>query len=85
MEVVVDQIKGVLQNVLKLNATENIKPETRLFDDLNLDSTASFELLIALEDVIPGLVIDPDTLERHHFETVGNLAQYVLKHSQTVN
>jgi len=83
METIMIQVKGVLQNVLKLGNLDNLTPETRLFEDLSLDSTSSFELLIALEDVVPGLVINPDTLEQHHFQTLGNLVQYVTENTQS--
>ncbi len=71
-------MKPVLQNVLKLQSVSNVTPETRLFEDLNMDSTSSLELLMALEEVIDGLVIDPETLDVEHFKTVGNLASYIV-------
>ncbi len=74
---VIGKMKTVLQDVLKLDGVDHINGTTRLFEDLNMDSTSSLELLIALEDVVPGLVIDPDTLDMRHFQTVGNLASYV--------
>lgn len=77
MTSIIENMKPVLQNVLKLQTVDNVNPETRLFEDLNMDSTSSLELLMALEEVIDGLVIDPETLDVEHFKTVGNLATYI--------
>ena len=77
MEQLIETIKPVLQNVLKLDSVDHVTAETRLFEELNMDSTSALELLMALEDVIEGLVIDPETLEADHFKSVGNLAGYV--------
>jgi len=56
---------------------DDVAEDTRLFEDLNLDSTTVIELLMALEDVL-GILVDPDTLEPEHFTTVGALADYVM-------
>ena len=56
---------------------DTLAEDTRLFEDLNLDSTTVIELLMALEDVL-GILVDPDTLEPEHFTTVGKLADYVM-------
>jgi acyl carrier protein len=56
---------------------EDVTEDTRLFEDLDLDSTTILELLMALEDVL-GILVDPDTLEPEHFTTVGALAEYVI-------
>ncbi|WP_446750374.1 acyl carrier protein [Streptomyces sp. AC1-42T] len=50
----------------------------RLFDDLGLDSTSVLELLMRLEDEL-GIEFDTDSLEQHHFENVGTLADYVIE------
>jgi acyl carrier protein len=55
---------------------DGVTEDTRLFDDLNLDSTTIIELLMALEDAL-GILVDPDTLEPEHFTTIGSLAEYV--------
>jgi acyl carrier protein len=53
--------------------------DTRLFEDLNLDSTTVIELLMILEDVF-GVLVDPETLQPEHFTTVGALADYIESH-----
>ena len=77
MQTIIETMKPVLKNVLKLDQVETVTDSTRLFEDLNMDSTSSLELLMALEEVVEGLVIDPETLDIEHFKTVGNLANYI--------
>ncbi|MFF4806500.1 acyl carrier protein [Streptomyces sp. NPDC001351] len=55
-----------------------LSDDTRLFEDLHLDSTTSLELLMAMEDSF-GLVVDPETLDMDDFETVGTFAAFVLR------
>ncbi|MEY9870940.1 acyl carrier protein [Streptacidiphilus sp. MAP12-33] len=50
---------------------------TRLFDDLNVDSTGVLGLLMGLEDGLD-IEVDTDELEQHHLESVGALADYLL-------
>ena len=72
----VDSVTVALARVLKRDAA-TITGTTRLFDDLGLDSTTVLELLLELENDL-GVEFDADTLEQHHFETVGTLAGYVI-------
>jgi acyl carrier protein len=75
-EAVLQPITLALGEVLERDL-ENLTDETRLFEDLNLDSTTIIELLMTLEDVL-GIAVDPDTLAPEHFATVGSLADYVI-------
>ncbi|MGP3910940.1 acyl carrier protein [Nonomuraea sp. 10N515B] len=70
-------IAGELADILNRDA-ESISESSALFDDLGLDSTTVLELLMRLEDSIM-IEFDTDTLEQHHFETVGTLADYVIE------
>ncbi|WP_330240995.1 acyl carrier protein [Streptomyces sp. NBC_00525] len=72
-------IIAALTQVLKRDLPE-ANGDTRLFDDLGLDSTSVLELLMAIEDEL-SLEFDTDTLEQHHFESVGSLAGYVVEQS----
>jgi acyl carrier protein len=72
---IVSAITVALGEVLQRDV-DGVTEDTRLFEDLNLDSTTIIELLMALEDVL-GILVDPDTLEPDHFTTVGALADYV--------
>ncbi len=61
-----------------LNVEKDITKETRLFEDLGLDSTSIIELLMSLEDNISSLEIDPEELKADHFKNVETLSNYVL-------
>jgi acyl carrier protein len=50
--------------------------ETRLFEDLHLDSTSVLTVLMALEDHT-GLEVDPESLQMDNFRTLGTLADYL--------
>lgn len=54
-----------------------VSEETRLFEDLYLDSTSVLQLLLALEDAVD-VEIDPEDLAIDDFKTVGSLADHVL-------
>jgi acyl carrier protein len=73
---VIEPITAALSEVLQRDL-HDLTEDTRLFEDLNLDSTTILELLMALEDVL-GILVDPDTLEPGDFTTVGALADYVI-------
>jgi acyl carrier protein len=72
---IIEHVKVTLSVVLNTEVAE-LSEESRLFEDLALDSTSVIELLMALEDTI-GLEIDPDELEPETFRTVGSLADYI--------
>ncbi|MEU5551816.1 MULTISPECIES: acyl carrier protein [unclassified Micromonospora] len=77
-EAVVASVRTALAAVLKRDVA-TITPDTRLFDDLGLDSTSVLELLLELENEL-GAEFDPDDLEQRHFETVTTLSEYVNEH-----
>jgi acyl carrier protein len=54
----------------------DVTAQTRLFEDLNLDSTSVLELLMAIEEDL-GAEFDPDDLRQDHFASVGSLSDYV--------
>jgi acyl carrier protein len=70
-------ILRALAEVLERDVS-GIPEDTRLFEDLYLDSTAVLELLMALEDTI-GIEVDPETLDMGDFKTIGTLSDYVAK------
>ncbi len=76
------QIKGALDTVLKRDLDE-LTDETRLFEDLNLDSTSVIELLITIEEAI-GLTVDVDELDPEVFTTVGSLTDFVAAMAMAV-
>ncbi|MEU3512675.1 acyl carrier protein [Streptomyces longwoodensis] len=74
---IVAAIVTALCDVLGQQLTD-ITAETRLFDDLSLDSTAVLGLLMALEDALD-MEVDPESLQQHHLESVGALAGFIAE------
>lgn len=72
---VIAKIEEALSEVL-MRTINGLPEDTRLFEDLQLDSTAVLELLMALEDNV-GFEVDPDNLDMADFKTIGTLADYV--------
>jgi len=72
---IITKIEDALSEVL-MRTISGLPEDTRLFEDLQLDSTAVLELLMALEDNI-GFEVDPDNLDMADFKTLGTLADYV--------
>lgn len=54
--------------------------QTRLFEDLNMDSTAVLEVLMAVEDELR-ISFDPDSLQIKDLTSVGTLADYIRTHA----
>jgi acyl carrier protein len=71
----VDHVRIALSSVLGRDIPD-LTEQSRLFEDLALDSTSVIELLMSLEDTID-LQIDPDDLEPDVFRTVGSLTDYI--------
>jgi acyl carrier protein len=70
-------VKSVLAQTLNTVSLETIHPHSKLKEDLGLDSMSSLTFLMALEDAIPGFLVDPDTLDASHLEDVENIIRYI--------
>jgi acyl carrier protein len=70
-----DAIARALSRVLGRDLP-GITAQTRLFEDLNLDSTSVLELLMAIEEDLE-VEFDPDGLRQDHFASVGSLSDYI--------
>ncbi len=70
-----NHVRLALSAVLNRDLPE-LSEESRLFEDLGLDSTSVIELLMSLETSI-NLEIEPDSLEPEVFMTVRSLADYI--------
>jgi acyl carrier protein len=68
-------LRTALSEVLNKEIVD-LRPDVRLFEDLDLDSTSVIDLLMSLEDTID-LEIDPDDLGPEVFTTVGSLCDYI--------
>lgn len=74
-DAIITIIEACLSEVLQRDLT-GLRGETRLFDDLHLDSTSILELLMALEDSAH-IEVDPEDLNIKDFQTLDTLADYV--------
>jgi acyl carrier protein len=72
---IVATITDALTEVMQREFT-GITEDTRLFEDLHLDSTSILTLLMALEDKA-GIEVDPEALDMDSFRTIGTLADYL--------
>jgi acyl carrier protein len=72
---IITSIQQALGEVLKRDVSGQTE-DVRLFEDLQLDSTAVLELLMALEENL-GFEVDPESLVMDDFRTIGTLADYV--------
>jgi acyl carrier protein len=70
-----DAVVRALSRVLGRELPD-VTAQTRLFEELNLDSTSVLELLMTIESDLD-VEFDPDALEPRHFESVGSLSDYV--------
>lgn len=79
---IVEHVRIALGEVLN-RQIDALAEDTRLFEDLALDSTSVIELLMGLEDTMD-IEIDADELEPEVFQTVGSLTDYVEQCFQKV-
>ncbi|NNN31053.1 acyl carrier protein [Streptomyces sp. S3(2020)] len=68
-------IADSLAKAMQVDAA-TITENSRLFDELGLDSTTVLGLLMTIEEEL-GIEFDTDDLEQRHFESVGTLAALV--------
>ncbi|MEU5693152.1 acyl carrier protein [Actinosynnema sp. NPDC020468] len=71
---VVAAIGAALADVLEREVA--LTEETRLFDDLRLDSSSVLELLMIVEDAT-GITVDPEDLDIDYLRSVRSFADYV--------
>lgn len=72
------KVKCALIEVLNLGEEIELSIQSKLKDDLGLDSMSSLTFLMTLEENIEGFVVDPDTLEMSDLDTIASITQYVL-------
>ena len=69
-------IAEVLTEVLE-RPVSDLRPEMRFDRDFDLDSYMFVQFLLGLEDKLPGLRFDPETIGQAGFNTMENLVQHV--------
>lgn len=70
-------IELALSSTLSLSDDTQVHENTKLKDDLGLDSMSTLSFLMALEENVNGFVVDPDTLDADHLDTVGSVMNYI--------
>ena len=75
---IVDIVKRVLADITNDEAVLSMGPHTLLKEELGIDSMTSLTFLMALEESVDGFVVDADTLEPEHFNTIGTICDYVF-------
>jgi acyl carrier protein len=70
-----ETIKGMIADQLKVDPAE-IKPESRLIEDLHADSANIMVMIMDLEDQF-GITVEDDQIMK--LRTVGDVAAYVAK------
>jgi acyl carrier protein len=76
---IITQVKEALAKTLNLSSAAEIDSNAKLKEEYGLDSMTSLTFLIALEDLIPGFFVNPDTLEPEYLETAKSVAAYIEK------
>ncbi|GGM05880.1 MULTISPECIES: acyl carrier protein [Micromonospora] len=76
----VTAISGCLQDVLQ-RPLPDLDEQTRLFEDLHLDSTTILELLMAVEEAVD-VEFDMEALKMDDFRTLGTLTDSVEQVSE---
>jgi acyl carrier protein len=76
MSQILQTIQDALSEVLE-EPVANLSMATDLQSDLDLDSIRFVQFLLTLEDKVPGLLFNPDTLNESSFNRVENLVGYI--------
>jgi acyl carrier protein len=74
--VLTDKVIVIVATMVEVRP-EVLQLDTRLFDELGLDSTSALEVLMRIEDET-GIEFDDDVLVQH-FDTLGSLVGYTLE------
>src|ERR1700747_962270 len=76
MSQILQTIQDALSEVLE-ERVDHLSMATDLQLDLDLDSIRFVQFLLTLEDKIPGLLFNPDTLNEFSFNRVETLVGYI--------
>ncbi|WP_349010512.1 acyl carrier protein [Photorhabdus bodei] len=72
-------IKNILTKELNVGSLNDMNESTSLRDELGLDSMTTLTFLMSLEDNVPNFMIDANTLEASHVQSIGSVCDYVLE------
>jgi len=74
---IIQYVKQALVKTLALSCADHVTTQTRLKEDLGLDSMSSLTFLMALEDTIDGFLVNPETLDLADLVDVGSISDYI--------
>jgi acyl carrier protein len=72
-----EKIQMALSKALNGKSLTNLTPQTKLREDVGLDSITSLTFLMALEEFVEGFLVDPDTLDMSDLECIQTINQYI--------
>lgn len=70
-------IKKAVIEVLELKTDIKLSKKTRLKEELGLDSLSSLALILKIEEMVDGFIIDAENFEPNHLETIETLCLFV--------
>lgn len=73
-------VTEAIRQILDFQAVDQLRPETALETDLGMDSGLMLELVMQLEETVPGLVIDQASISYDQFRTISTVCDYVAAH-----
>jgi len=77
---VLPRVQHLLQQILSLESTEQIQPDARLRDDLNIDSLGMVDVLLGIEDEF-GIRLGSDINLLERVVTVGDAVGLIVEES----
>ena len=83
-DALIKQVKRAVSKSLGDKNVDDISLETKLHDDLGLDSISSLTFLMTLEQEIEGFTINPATLDTKDLESIQSIVLYIEQHTCTI-
>jgi len=75
----IDVVIAALKKTLNISEQRTFLPDTRLKEDLGLDSMTSLTFLLTLEEMLDGFVVDPEKLDMRDLDSIKTIAVYVQR------
>lgn len=74
------EVTDAIREILEFQPNTPLSETTLLEADLGMDSGLMLELIMQLEDTVPGLVVDQAGISYDQFKSVGSVCGYVADH-----
>lgn len=76
------QVTEAIRDILEFHSASDLTEATQLETDLGMDSGLMLELIMQLEDTVPGLVIDQASLSYDQFQSIGSVCDFIAARLQ---